>query len=58
MKRYLSITQIAEKSGLARNTVKVYSQIPGRLPPPDAMIGRIKGWLPETIDRWITGRKD
>jgi predicted DNA-binding transcriptional regulator AlpA len=53
--RYLSITQIAERTGLARNTIKVYVQI-GRLPPHDATIGRVKGWLPETIDTWWTQR--
>lgn len=54
-KAYLSITQIAERSGLARNTIKVYAQI-GRLPPADATIGRIKGWRLETIDNWLAQR--
>jgi predicted DNA-binding transcriptional regulator AlpA len=54
-KEYLSITQIAERTGLARNTIKVYVQI-GRLPPHDAVIGRVKGWLPKTIDDWRDSR--
>ena len=54
--RYLSISQIAERTGLARNTVKVYAQI-GRLPPHDATIGRTKGWLDETIDTWWDRRR-
>lgn len=54
--RYLSVTEFAERAGLSRNTVKAYSQIPGRIPEPDAMIGRVKGWLPETVDAWISRR--
>jgi predicted DNA-binding transcriptional regulator AlpA len=56
MKRYLSITEVAERAGITVNTAKTYSQIPGRLPEPDAVTGRVKGWLPETIDAWILGR--
>jgi predicted DNA-binding transcriptional regulator AlpA len=57
MRRYLSISEVAERTGLTRNTAKSYSQVPGRLPEPDAMIGRVKGWLPETIDAWWEQRK-
>lgn len=57
MQTYLSVTEIAERTGLTLNTVKSYSQIPGRLPAPDAMIGRVKGWLPETIDAWSDRKK-
>ncbi|CQD15680.1 putative transcriptional regulator [Mycolicibacterium conceptionense] len=57
MHRYLSVTELAERAGLAVNTAKSYSQIPGRLPEPDAMIGRVKGWLPETVDAWISRRQ-
>lgn len=57
MRRYLSISEVAERTGLTRNTAKSYSQVPGRLPPPDAMVGRVKGWLPETIDAWWEQRK-
>ncbi|AAN07946.1 helix-turn-helix DNA binding protein [Mycobacterium phage Avani] len=56
MVRYLSITEVAERTGLALNTVKAYSQVPGRLPEPDAIVGRVKGWLPETIDAWMARR--
>lgn len=56
MERYLGISEIAERTGLAPNTVKAYSQIPGRLPEPDAVVGRVKGWLPETIDAWLAQR--
>ena len=54
--RYLSVTEVADKAGLSRNTVKAYSQFPGRLPEPDAMIGRVRGWLPETIEAWMARR--
>ncbi len=55
--RYLSATEVAERTGLTLNTVKSYSQIPGRLPPPDSMTGRVKGWLPKTIDAWMKQRE-
>lgn len=54
--RYLGVTEVAERTGLAVNTVKSYSKIPGRMPQPDCMVGRVKGWLPDTIDRWINQR--
>lgn len=57
MKRYLSTSEVAERTGLTRNTVKSYSQIPGRLPTPDAIVGRVKGWLPETIDAWMARKR-
>jgi predicted DNA-binding transcriptional regulator AlpA len=54
---YLSVTQIAERTGLALNTVKAYSQdTPRRMPNPDAMIGRVKGWKVQTIDAWRARR--
>lgn len=56
MKIYLSVTDVAERTGLSLNTIKAYSQVPGRLPPPDARIGRVKGWLPKTIDGWLSAR--
>lgn len=54
--RYLGVTEVAQRTGLSPNTVKAYSQVPGRMPQPDVMIGRVKGWLPETIDRWMERR--
>lgn len=56
MQKYLSVTEVADKTGLSANTVKAYSHVPGRLPEPDAMIGRVRGWLPETIDTWMAKR--
>jgi predicted DNA-binding transcriptional regulator AlpA len=54
--RYLSITEFAARAGLSRNTLKSYSLTPGRLPEPDAMVGHVRGWLPETVEAWIAGR--
>jgi predicted DNA-binding transcriptional regulator AlpA len=50
--RYLGITDAAERVGISPNSLKRY-----KLPPPDALIGgRIRGWLPETIDEWNAAR--
>ncbi|WP_285189982.1 XRE family transcriptional regulator [Rhodococcus sp. MEB041] len=52
---YLSISDIADRTGYNINTVKGYARR-GQLPEPDAQIGlegRVwNGWLPETIDQW------
>lgn len=56
VRKYLSVTEVAERAGLSRNTVKAYTQIPGRLPEPDVMVGNVKGWAHETIDAWIQRR--
>lgn len=50
--RYLSRPEVAERVGVAKDTLNRY-----RLPPPDAQIGvRQVGWLPETIDAWDAAR--
>lgn len=50
---YLGVRQVAERTGLTLNTVKAYAQdTPRRMPNPDAMIGRVKGWKEQTIDAW------
>ncbi|KQU30362.1 MULTISPECIES: hypothetical protein [unclassified Rhodococcus (in: high G+C Gram-positive bacteria)] len=57
---YLSISDIAERTGYNINTVKGYARR-GQLPDADAQIGldgRVwYGWLPETIDQWAPPRK-
>jgi len=49
--RYLSRPEVATRIGVQRATIARY-----RLPPPDAYLGRLPGWLPATIDRWDAGR--
>lgn len=51
MIRYLNTTEVAARIGVTRATVSKYT-----LPEPDAMIGPMRGWLPETIDAWHAGR--
>lgn len=49
--RFLSRTDVAHRIGVKPDTVNRYV-----LPPPDAVIGDRKGWLPETIDEWHANR--
>lgn len=51
MNIYLSSTEFAERIGVKPDTLNKY-----KLPEPDAMIGRVRGWLPETIDTWNASR--
>ena len=48
---YLGRAEFAARIGVAVGTLSRY-----KLPEPDAMIGRVQGWLPETIDAWNAGR--
>lgn len=48
---YLSTSEFAARIGVKRDTLNRY-----HLPEPDAMIGNIRGWLPETIDKWNASR--
>ncbi|WP_197281001.1 helix-turn-helix transcriptional regulator [Microbacterium sp. No. 7] len=52
---YLSPKEVAERIGVEPETVRTYAAR-GRMPEPDATIGFIKGWLPETIDEWAASR--
>jgi predicted DNA-binding transcriptional regulator AlpA len=45
--RYLSVTDVAARLGITTAAVAV-----ANLPEPDAMIGKARGWRPETIDAW------
>jgi len=51
MTKYLSVTDVAHRLGISPAAVSAY-----KLPQPDATIGRTRGWLPETIDRWNANR--
>ena len=48
---YLSVTEVARIVGVAKANISAY-----RMPPPDAWIGKTRGWLPATIDAWMAGR--
>lgn len=49
--RYLSRSEVAELIGVQPDTLGRY-----KLPEPDAVIGSVRGWLPETIDAWQAKR--
>lgn len=49
--RFLSRTQVAERIGVTPGALSRY-----KLPKPDAWIGDVRGWLPETIDAWQAAR--
>ena len=48
---YLSVTDVSKRLGNSTAAVSPY-----KLPQPDALIGRTRGWLPETIDQWNAQR--
>ena len=48
---YLGVKQVAERLGITSGGL-----LNLKLPEPDAMIGRTRGWLPETIDGWNAKR--
>lgn len=52
----LSMREVAERAGLAEQTVRAYRSR-GQMPEPDVMIGTTPGWLADTIDAWIEGGK-
>ena len=50
--RFMDRTEVAHYLGL--KGVKSLSRL--TLPEPDALIGKTKGWLPQTIDEWNAKR--
>ncbi|MGY5202984.1 helix-turn-helix transcriptional regulator [Bifidobacterium adolescentis] len=48
---YLGVKQVAERLGITPGGL-----LNLKLPEPDVRIGRTRGWLPETIDRWNASR--
>lgn len=46
-KKYLNRSEVAARLGVRPDTLNRYP-----LPEPDVMLGRHRGWLPETIDAW------
>ncbi|WP_230314223.1 hypothetical protein [Nakamurella alba] len=51
MIRFLSRAEVAEHIGVKPDTLGRY-----RVPAPDAEVGRVRGWLPATIDLWNAQR--
>ncbi|MCW2300759.1 putative DNA-binding transcriptional regulator AlpA [Rhodococcus erythropolis] len=49
--RFLSTTEVAERLGVDRSAIGHY-----KMPEPDALIGKTRGWRPETIDEWNANR--
>lgn len=49
--RFLTTGEFAERIGVKKATLNRY-----KLPPPDALIGTNRGWLPQTIDDWQARR--
>lgn len=48
---FLSRAEFAERIGVKPGTLGRYN-----LPEPDATIGDVRGWLPETVDGWHAAR--
>jgi len=48
---YLSRLEFAHRIGVSSDSLGRY-----KLPEPDAIIGRARGWLPETVDEWQANR--
>lgn len=51
MTRYLSYSEVAARLGITTGGLGG-----AKLPSPDAIIGKTRGWLPETIDAWNATR--
>ena len=49
--RYLSMTEVAQRLGITKGALARY-----KLPDPDALVGKARGWLPSTIDEWNAKR--
>jgi predicted DNA-binding transcriptional regulator AlpA len=49
--RYLSMPEIAARTGLAESTVRTY-RARGKLPAPAVMVGMAGGWTVDVIDAW------
>jgi len=49
--RYLSMTEVAQRLGITKDALANY-----KLPEPDVIVGRARGWHAETIDKWNAQR--
>lgn len=50
-RRYLSMTDVAERLGITKGALARY-----KLPKPDVLVGRARGWSEKTIDAWNAAR--
>jgi hypothetical protein len=48
---YLCRAEVADRIGVTPGSLSRY-----KLPVPDAQVGKVRGWLPATIDRWHASR--
>ena len=51
MKRYLSLTEVAQRLGVTKGALARY-----KLPEPDVLVASIRGWSEQTIDDWTAAR--
>lgn len=52
---YLGYAQVADLLGVLPGTVRSYHN-QGRMPEPDARVGKVPGWIPATIESWVASR--
>jgi predicted DNA-binding transcriptional regulator AlpA len=57
MNGWLTTKEVSEKSGLGRDTLKTYLSTKS-MPQPDHYFSRTPVWKEETINEWITTRKN
>jgi predicted DNA-binding transcriptional regulator AlpA len=53
---YLDLAGVADRLGLAYQSVRSYRSQDSTFPAPDIVLGQSPGWLPETIDAWVARR--
>lgn len=51
MKRYLSLTEVAQLLGVSKSAISSYN-----MPEPDVMVGHARGWTRESIEAWNNAR--
>ncbi|MDR1355331.1 MAG: hypothetical protein LBJ43_03585 [Propionibacteriaceae bacterium] len=49
--KYLSVTDVAYRLGITTAAATLAG-----LPAPDVLVGKVRGWKPETIEAWIPTR--
>ena len=49
--QYWSVGDVADRLGVDKSSISHY-----KMPPPDALIGKTRGWLPATIEEWHAAR--